>query len=229
MRSLVIVGAGPKAVAVQAKAHVLRGLGMTPPEIRVVDPLGMGGNWLPPRADGPTGGAFWSLRPSRTSASLSHVHRRRPAVGPGCRRHAWVVDRELLALSWVRFLMDTGRYASWIDRDQPRPQHRLWAEYLCWVAAGTGLNPIRSRVTGLHADAAGWSLSVSMIDGWSGPSPVTPCSSRARAPAPAASRGSRGCTPWPVSGGSSPTTDCPRPPGSPSSAAARALQASSTN
>ncbi|MDN6387909.1 MAG: hypothetical protein L0J86_09585, partial [Corynebacterium sp.] len=43
--SLIILGAGPKAVAVQAKAHALRSLGLPAPTITVVDHQGVGGNW----------------------------------------------------------------------------------------------------------------------------------------------------------------------------------------
>lgn len=170
MTSLVIIGAGPKAVAVQAKAHVLRGLGMTLPEIQVVDPVGVGGNWLP--EGGWTDGRHVLGTSPFKDVGFPYRTRIADALPPDPDADGMtgslsrVVDRELLALSWVRFLIETGRYASWIDRGQPRPQHRLWAEYLRWVAARTGLDPIRGRVTGLHADAAGWSLSVDMIDGW---------------------------------------------------------------
>ena len=44
--SLTVLGAGPKAIAVQAKAHALRCLGISKAEILVLDPLGVGGNWL---------------------------------------------------------------------------------------------------------------------------------------------------------------------------------------
>ena len=46
MLSLTVLGAGPKAIAVQAKAHALRRMGLPAPEILVIDPQGVGGNWL---------------------------------------------------------------------------------------------------------------------------------------------------------------------------------------
>ena len=169
MASLVVVGAGPKAVAVQAKAHALRRLGMTIPEIQVVDPIGVAGNWLP------EGGWTDGRHPLGTSPfkDIGFPYRTRIADDPPPHPEiadtrgplSRAVDRELLTLSWVRFLIETGRYASWIDRCQPQPRHRLWAEYLRWVAARTGLDLVRGRVTGMHAGAEGWSLSVCMTDG----------------------------------------------------------------
>ncbi|MGV0342539.1 lysine 6-monooxygenase, partial [Corynebacterium mastitidis] len=42
---LLVVGAGPKGVAVAAKAAAMSRLGLPAPSVVLVDPLGVGGNW----------------------------------------------------------------------------------------------------------------------------------------------------------------------------------------
>lgn len=44
---LLVVGAGPKAMAIAAKAYVLRELGLPAPRVTVVKPNAVGGNSLP--------------------------------------------------------------------------------------------------------------------------------------------------------------------------------------
>lgn len=36
--------------------------------------------------------------------------------------------------SWQRYLIDQGGLADWVDRGQPRPDHRAWHRYLRRVA-----------------------------------------------------------------------------------------------
>ena len=165
--SLVILGAGPKAVAVQAKAHALRQLGLPAPQITVVDHQGTGGNW---RAGGGWTDGRHRLGTSPTK-DLGFPYRTRIAGELNT-----AVDRELLASGWTSFLIDTGRYAWWVDHGHPHPRHYLWAEYLRWAAGRTGMNLVTAQVTriGLREDTAndttrtGWSLSVDRPDGSSG-------------------------------------------------------------
>ncbi|HSA41876.1 MAG TPA: lysine 6-monooxygenase, partial [Mycobacterium sp.] len=45
--TLAIIGAGPKAVAVAAKAAVLRGMGVPAPEVLTVERSAVAANWQP--------------------------------------------------------------------------------------------------------------------------------------------------------------------------------------
>ncbi|MGO3361742.1 MAG: lysine 6-monooxygenase [Corynebacterium sp.] len=170
--SLLILGAGPKAVAVNAKAAALRSLGLPAPSITVVDYQGIGGNWR--------SGGGWTDGRHRLGTSptkdVGFPYRTRIAGPPGTDANS-AVDRELLASGWTGFLVDTGRYAWWVDNDHPSPRHYLWAEYLRWAAARTGMhlvpgqvnriglrNPGAARVAG-DDGADGWSLTVGRLDG----------------------------------------------------------------
>ena len=167
--SLIILGAGPKAVAVQAKAHALRQLGLPAPRITVVDHQGTGGNW---RAGGGWTDGRHQLGTSPTK-DVGFPYRTRIAGELNA-----AVDRGLLASGWTSFLIDTGRYAWWVDHGHPHPRHYLWAEYLRWAAGRTGMHLVTAQVTGIglrqdleDADSTndtGWSLSVDRPDGSSG-------------------------------------------------------------
>ena len=45
MGSLLVAGAGPKGIAIAAKAAALTAAGLPAPEVTVVDPLGVAGHW----------------------------------------------------------------------------------------------------------------------------------------------------------------------------------------
>jgi mycobactin lysine-N-oxygenase len=160
--SLVVLGAGPKAVAVHAKAHALRTLGLPAPTVTVVDHQGVGGNW---RSGGGWTDGRHQLGTSPTK-DIGFPYRTRIAGGTGANR---AVDRALLDIGWTRFLVDTDRYAWWVDHGHPNPRHYLWADYLRWAAETTGMTLVNGQVThiGLRGedDPDGWSLTVDRIDG----------------------------------------------------------------
>lgn len=174
--SLLVLGAGPKAVAVQAKAAALRTLGLPAPTITVIDHQGIGGNW---RAGGgwtdgrhqlgtsPTKDIGFPYRSHIVGASSDEPGAEPNTTNPTNATNA-AVDRELLASGWTSFLVDTGRYAWWVDHGHPHPRHYLWAEYLRWAAERTDMNLVPAQVTriGMRSGGdSGWSLSVDRADG----------------------------------------------------------------
>lgn len=153
---LLVLGAGPKAMAVAAKAHVLRQLGLPAPQIIVVEAHAVGGNWLP------SGG--WTNGQHRLGTS--------PEKDVGFPYHSvWArhrnreIDEAMLAFSWTSFLVERGTYAEWVDRGRPSPQHHLWAKYLQWVADKTDVELVAGAVRKVSAGAEGWVVSVVDADG----------------------------------------------------------------
>ncbi|MEV3965711.1 SidA/IucD/PvdA family monooxygenase [Nocardia sp. NPDC050193] len=156
MDRLLVLGAGPKAMAVAAKAHVLRQLGLPTPQIIVVEAHAVGGNWLP------SGG--WTNGQHRLGTS--------PEKDVGFPYHSvWArnrnreIDEAMLAFSWTSFLVERGTYAEWVDRGRPSPQHHLWAKYLQWVADKTDVEVVTGAVRKVSAGAEGWVISVVDADG----------------------------------------------------------------
>lgn len=155
--SLLILGAGPKAVAVQAKAHALHRLGLPAPEITVVDHQGVGGNWR-------SGGGWTDGRHQLGTSPTKDVgfpYRTRIAGEPEVNQQ---VDRELLHVSWSSFMVDTGRYAWWVDHGQPNPRHYLWADYLRWAAGRSRMRTVNGQVTRIGIRDQRWSLTVDGAD-----------------------------------------------------------------
>ncbi|MGW5450516.1 SidA/IucD/PvdA family monooxygenase [Nocardia sp. NPDC003979] len=155
MQTLLVVGAGPKALAVAAKSHVLRSLGLPAPRVVVVEAHAVGGNWLP------TGG--WTDGQHRLGTS--------PEKDIGFPYHStWArgrnreIDRAMSAYSWTSFLIEHGTYAEWIDRGRPSPQHHVWAKYLQWVAKSIDLELVIGRVEQIRHDDS-WQVRVVDADG----------------------------------------------------------------
>ncbi len=156
VETLLVVGAGPKALAVAAKSHVLRELGLPAPRVTVVEAQTVGGNWLP------TGGWTDGRHRLGTSPEKDVGFPYRSTWARGRNRD---IDTAMRAFSWTAFLVEHGTYAEWIDRGRPSPQHHVWAKYLQWVARRIDLDLVQGAVTGIAAAADGWLVSVTDADG----------------------------------------------------------------
>lgn len=147
--TLAIVGAGAKAVAVAAKAAVLRDMGLSVPDVVAVERTAVAANWQA------TGG--WTDGEHRlgTSPEKDVGFPYRSAVAP--RRNA-EVDERMTRLGWQAFLVRTGQFAEWIDRGRPAPTHRRWSQYLRWVADEVGMRVVRGEVHQISVDGPRWSV-----------------------------------------------------------------------
>lgn len=156
METLLVIGAGPKAMAVAAKAYVLRELGLPAPRVIVVESHAVGGNWLP------SGG--WTDGRHRLGTS-PEKDVGFPYHSTWARGHNRAIDEAMTAFSWNAFLVENGTYAEWIDRGRPSPQHVLWAKYLQWVAHKTEVDLVMGTVRKIAPAADGWLVSVVDADG----------------------------------------------------------------
>lgn len=140
---LIILGAGPKAVAIAAKVAVLRELRYSVPEVVVIDKVGVAANWE--GSQGFTDG----LHPLGTSPGKD--------VGfPYQSEFAGVVDQHMLAYSWQAFLVDQGLYSEWVDRGSPQPPHGRWSAYLNWVAGKVNLRVLVGEVIRITDRGHSW-------------------------------------------------------------------------
>lgn len=149
MTTLAVVGAGAKAVAVAAKAAVLREMGYDPPEIVAVERTEIAANW---RASG-----GWTDGAHRlgTSPEKDVGFPYRSALAP--RRNA-ELDEKMTRYSWQAYLIATGQFAEWIDRGRPAPTHDRWSRYLRWVAEAIGMTVVLGDVDRIAVDGASWVL-----------------------------------------------------------------------
>lgn len=145
MKTLVILGAGPKAVAVAAKAYVLKSLGYEVPAIVTVDPLGVGGNWV--SGGGWTNGHHLLGTPPDKDVGFPY----RTRIANESAQDNTRVDAALMEYSWMSYLVSRDKYAQWIDRGHPCPTHEEWAEYLRWIARAVDMRVMAGRITAIRA------------------------------------------------------------------------------
>ncbi|MEZ5210544.1 SidA/IucD/PvdA family monooxygenase [Gordonia sp. (in: high G+C Gram-positive bacteria)] len=154
--TLLVLGAGPKGVAVAAKARVLAELGLPAPRVVLIDQHTIGANWLP------LGG--WTDGRHRLGTSPEKDIGFPYRGGPD-RASAAELNRRMLDYSWMSFLVEHGTYAEWVDRGRPHPHHHVWARYLEWAARRAGAESIRGEVTQIDTAGGSWRLRYTGGDG----------------------------------------------------------------
>ena len=146
--TLAVVGAGPKGLAVAAKAAALRSAGFAVPEVVLIDRHGVAAHWS--GAVGYTDGRQRLGTPPEKDVGFPYA--------PSWERHSAAVDRAMQRLSWQAYLTREGSFADWVDRRRPQPTHRQWAQYLGWVAAEVGVRPQVGELAGVELEEGRWRL-----------------------------------------------------------------------
>ena len=147
--TVAIIGAGAKAVAVAAKAAVLRDMGVNVPDVVAVERTGVAANW---RA-----GGGWTDGRQRlgTSPEKDVGFPYRSTLVPGRNTE---VDERMMRFSWQSYLVASDQFVGWVDRGRPAPTHDTWARYLRWVADEVGLKVVRGEVIRISVDESRWVL-----------------------------------------------------------------------
>ncbi len=141
--TLAVIGAGPKAIAVAAKAAELRAMGVPAPEVVVVERAGVAANWQA------VGGWTDGNHRLGTGPEKDVGFPYRSSLVP--RRNA-ELDERMTRHSWQAYLIATGGFAEWVDRGRPAPTHKRWSQYLGWVADDVGMKVISGEVERISVD-----------------------------------------------------------------------------
>lgn len=151
--TLLVLGAGPKAVAIAAKNHMLAKLGYPAPRVRIIDRQGVASYWSG-QAGYTDGNQFLGTRPEK-DIGFPYL-----SACWGDKALSRAVAKEMLHLSWPSYLIDQMRYSDWIDRNRTRPTHSEWSKYIQWVAEQVELDLSVAKVTriGTTADQKAWQL-----------------------------------------------------------------------
>jgi mycobactin lysine-N-oxygenase len=147
--SLLVAGAGPKGIAIAAKAAALAAAGLPAPEVTVVDPLGVAGYWNG-KSGYTDGRRQLGTRPEK---DLGFPYP--PSWGEGSAE----VNARMQALSWHGYLMATQQLGDWVDRGCP-PSHQRWAEYITWSAQTAGINVRRAEIGRVDRAGGSWLVDV---------------------------------------------------------------------
>jgi mycobactin lysine-N-oxygenase len=147
--TLAIIGAGAKAVAVAAKAAVLREMGVEVPDVVAIESSSVAANW---RA-----GGGWTDGRQRlgTSPEKDVGFPYRSTFVPGRNTE---IDERMMRFSWHSYLVATDQFVGWIDRGRPSPTHDTWAQYLRWVADVADLKVVRGEVVQMSVNESHWVL-----------------------------------------------------------------------
>ncbi|MGD0924269.1 MAG: lysine 6-monooxygenase [Streptosporangiaceae bacterium] len=148
MRTLAVIGAGAKGIAIAAKARALAAAGLDPPRVVLVERGRPAGTWTGDQ--GYTSG----LLPLGTAPEKDVGYPYPASWGAASAE----VTGAMMAYSWPRNLIAHGAYADWVDRGRLRPTHREWGGYLREVAGACEAEIIPAEVTALGAGDRGWRL-----------------------------------------------------------------------
>ncbi len=150
MPTLAVVGAGPKGIAIAAKARALAAAGLGAPRVVLVDRGAVAGNWN--GRQGYTSGLLPLGTPAEKDIGFPY------ADSWGATSAA--VTAAMADYSWQRHLISRGAYADWVDRGRLRPTHRQWSSYLREVAERADAEIVASEVVGLDAEDSQWRLAL---------------------------------------------------------------------
>jgi mycobactin lysine-N-oxygenase len=150
MPTLAVVGAGPKGIAIAAKARAVTAAGLGAPRVVLVDRGAVAGNW------GGRQGYTNGLLPLGTPAEKDVGYPYADSWGAA----SSAVTAAMADYSWQRHLIAHGVYADWVDRGRLRPTHRQWSYYLREVAERAKAEIITGEVVGLEAVGERWQLAL---------------------------------------------------------------------
>jgi mycobactin lysine-N-oxygenase len=148
---LAVVGAGPKGIAIAAKARALAAAGLPAPRVVLIDRGEVAGNWN--GRQGYTSGLLPLGTPPEKDVGYPYAASWGDASAD--------VVAAMAEYSWQRHLIRHGAYGDWVDRGRMRPTHRQWSAYLREVADAAEAEIVRDVVTGLEVTGGGrWEVTL---------------------------------------------------------------------
>jgi mycobactin lysine-N-oxygenase len=148
LTTLAVVGAGPKGIAVAAKARALREAGLHAPHVVLIDRTGVAASWN--GANGYTDGRLLLGTPAEKDIGYPNADN----WGSSSSR----VNDAMARFSWQRYLIDRGLYADWVDHGGPRPTHEQWSKYVAHAARRAEVDPITAEVSALDVSGGRWQI-----------------------------------------------------------------------
>jgi mycobactin lysine-N-oxygenase len=150
MPTLAVVGAGPKGIAIAAKARAVAAAGLAAPRVVLVERSAVAGNWS--GRQGYTSGLLPLGTPAEKDVGYPYADSW-GAASPA-------VTAAMAGYSWQRHLIAHGAYADWVDRGRLRPTHRQWSSYLREVAEKAQVEIVTGEVTRAEAAGGRWRLAL---------------------------------------------------------------------
>jgi mycobactin lysine-N-oxygenase len=149
-KSIAIIGAGPKAAAIAAKAHVLNAFGAGI-RVTIFEKHELGANW--------TGNHGYTDGQARLCTPAEHDLGFPYEAG---RAGSDVAARMYTAFSWGSYLVQAPKTAGrdglsgWVNRGRLPPSHADYARYLQWAIEKSDAKVEFGEVTGIERSPGGW-------------------------------------------------------------------------
>ncbi len=145
---LAIIGGGPKAAAIAAKAACLRELADLPLEVVIFERHEIGAAWL--GNHGYTDGQQRLCTPAERDIGFPYDSQLAEGLGSELQ----------VRFSWMAYAIAKGSYGDWVDRGRPKPTHREFADYIAWCIEDAAL-VLFGEVTALKHRFGRWSVTYS--------------------------------------------------------------------
>jgi cation diffusion facilitator CzcD-associated flavoprotein CzcO len=146
VQKLAVIGAGPKGIAIAAKARALEAAGVEAPRVVLIDRNGVAESWT--GRSGYTNGLLPLGTPPEKDVGFPYAESWGGASAD--------VTAAMAPFSWQQHLIDRGVYADWVDRGRLRPTHRQWSAYLRAVAQKAEAEVLERDVVGLEVESERW-------------------------------------------------------------------------
>jgi mycobactin lysine-N-oxygenase len=147
---LLVIGCGPKALAIYAKAKGLEQAGFNVPDITIIEKFEIGANWC--GSHGFTDGAQPLGTPPEKDIGFPYNSEYKELGAPD------IIDQYLFAFSWPSYKIALRGFADWHDRGRRAPTHADWAAYLKWAADRLGLQTDyrKGEICGIRKEGTKW-------------------------------------------------------------------------
>jgi mycobactin lysine-N-oxygenase len=188
-RVIAVLGGGPKAIAIAAKARVLRDLGLDAPDILVIDRNAIAAHWS--GEHGYTDGL--QILGTPPDKDIGFPYRSECWKGADGADLNPEVNRRMQAFSWQAYKIHHGSYSDWVDRGRPQPTHQAYAAYLNWAARQAVVSWKHSQVMRIRMGKTRWVLDCCEDAGGSHPEKIEADGIVITGPGPAVRTRIKGC------------------------------------
>lgn len=150
MKRIAVIGGGPKAAAICAKAHCIN-LSRRQLDVRVFEKAEWGGAWT--GRNGYTDGEQRLCTPAERDVGFPYGQGLLDADG---------VRTLFQEFSWSTFLVevggDLGGFRDWVDRGRKPPPHGVYAAYVAWVIEKARVHRTKAEVTAIGRANGRWTV-----------------------------------------------------------------------
>lgn len=147
---MIVIGGGPKGVALWTKHAAMKKAGINISDITVVERRNIGSHWL--GDDGYSDGFQLLITPSEQDLGYPY------ALNHQDRSIAKLVREQMFRISWMQYLIARNRYPQWVLAERPRSTHQELVDYLQWAAEQARMVVSHAEIKTINIEDNQWTL-----------------------------------------------------------------------